>query len=244
MDFFSFGDNRQVLLSLDPRTKLLLFVMGGFIALQSAQIGPLCVYLTVLCVILALCGKRAFAAKAFVVFAVATYAQMIIIRAPVNAEAFPIATIFGGLCMLVLFTFPIVLSFVLVISTTRISQFLAAFERMHLPNSVVIPLAVFFRFIPTVQEEWTSITKAMAFRGIAMTPATVLAHPLKAVEQVLVPLLFSSIAVMDELSAAALARGLDSAKGRSSYETIKLRWPDYLVMAFVVVMVVYVFVMG
>ena len=38
------------------------------------------------------------------------------------------------------------------VSTTTVSEFVAAMERMHVPEKIVIPVSVVFRFFPTVKE--------------------------------------------------------------------------------------------
>src|SRR5699024_6252346 len=52
------------------------------------------------------------------------------------------------------------------ISTTTVSEFVAAMERMHIPQKIVIPVSVVFRFFPTVREEYAAIRDAMKMRGI------------------------------------------------------------------------------
>ena len=115
---------------------------------------------------------------------------------------------------------------------------------MRLPAFAVIPVAVLFRFIPTVQEEWSGIKKAMAFRGITVDLASVAKAPLRTVEYVLIPLLFSSISVMEELAAAALARGMDSDKRRTSYEEVRLGAADFVALAVFASLAVYVALFG
>ena len=68
--------------------------------------------------------------------------------------------------------------------------------------------------------------------------------PFKTVEYILIPLLFSSVAVMDEMAAAALARGIDSEGKRSSYEEVKLRAADYIVIAAFTLLIIFVFTWG
>ena len=99
---------------------------------------------------------------------------------------------------------------------------MAAFRAMHLPLKVIIPVAVIIRFIPSVSDEWSGIRKAMVFRGISLEPSDIIKSPFKIVEYVLIPLLFSCIAVMEEMAAAALARGIESEGKRSSFERVKL----------------------
>ena len=59
-------------------------------------------------------------------------------------------------------------------------------------------------------------------------------------EYILVPLLFSSVNVMEELAAAALARGMDVDVKRSSYEEVRLHAADYITMTVFVGMIVFV----
>lgn len=133
-----------------------------------------------------------------------------------------------ALCVLVRIFVPIVMAFSLVFQTTTISQFMSAFQRMKLPVKVIVPVVIMFRFIPTVQEEWQGIRKAMAFRGISLHPFYVLCHPVTTIERILIPLLFSAVSVMDELAAASLARGLDSERDRTCLVRVKLHGWDYL----------------
>ena len=48
---------------------------------------------------------------------------------------------------------PIFMAGILLMKTTSVSEFMLSFERMHLPNKLIIPLSVMFRFIPTISEE-------------------------------------------------------------------------------------------
>ncbi len=136
-----------------------------------------------------------------------------------------------SLITIFLFFFPVFLGLMLLTQTTRINQLLAALNAMHLPNALIIPFAVMLRFIPTVAEEWNGIRKAMAFRGISLEPWAIIRSPMKTVEYILIPLLFSSISIMEELASAALARGLDASRGRTSYEEVKFKAVDYVVCA-------------
>lgn len=228
MDFELYGDDSKGIIKLDPRTKLVLFLTASIISLNSFNDVAIAGYNIGLCLLLGLCGRRSFALKAGAAFLVAFYLRYSILLQGTGSSIFVV--ICQALISIFLFTFPILITLVLLIKTTRISQFLAAFQAMHLPAAAVIPVAVMFRFIPTVQDEWAGIRKAMAFRGIEMDMVSVVRHPFHAIEYMLVPLLISSVSVMEELSAAALARGLDADHVRTSYEVVKLHALDYLVM--------------
>lgn len=90
------------------------------------------------------------------------------------------------------------------VNTTTVSEFMAAMERMHLPQKLSIPLSVIFRFFPTVAEEYAAIGDAMRMRGIRFGGG----KPSKMLEYRIVPLMVSCVKIGNELSAAALTRGL------------------------------------
>ena len=97
------------------------------------------------------------------------------------------------------------------VSTTTVSEFVAAMERMHVPEKIVIPVSVVFRFFPTVKEEYAAIRDAMKMRGI-----TTLRSPMKMLEYRVVPLMMSIAKIGEELSAAALTRGLGAPQKRTN----------------------------
>ena len=216
------------LLKLDPRTKLLLFCAGISVSTFSYNECALWMYCAAMCALLALCGEKWFALKCGALIACMEYLRYRIITSGTGAPA--LTGILVALIMMCRYGFPLLLSLSFLIKTTRISQLIAALSALHLPLFVIIPLSVMLRFIPTVQEEWDGVRKAMAFRGISLEPGAVIRAPFKTIEYILIPLLFSCISVMDELASASLARGLDAERKRTSYETVKMRFPDYIII--------------
>jgi energy-coupling factor transport system permease protein len=99
-----------------------------------------------------------------------------------------------------------------VVSTTTVSEFIAAMERMHVSQKITIPLAVMFRFFPTVVEEAGSINKAMAMRDIKFGGK----KALKMIEYRLIPMMTCSVKIGQELSAASLTRGLGGPDKRTN----------------------------
>ncbi|WP_205739245.1 ATP-binding cassette domain-containing protein [Halocella sp. SP3-1] len=55
------------------------------------------------------------------------------------------------------------------ISTTTVSEFIASMEHMHVPQKIIIPMAVMFRFFPTIGEEARSISNAMRMRRVGFS---------------------------------------------------------------------------
>lgn len=99
-----------------------------------------------------------------------------------------------------------------VLTTTTVSELVAALERMHVPRSIVIPLSVMFRFFPTVMEEYGSISDAMRMRGIRFGGK----RSSRMIEYRFVPMMICSVKIGEELSAAALTRGLGAPVRRTN----------------------------
>lgn len=105
-----------------------------------------------------------------------------------------------------------------ILTKTEVSEFVAVMWKLRLPQTAIIPLSVVFRYFPTIKEEWASIRAAMKMRGIHIS-----------LEHIMVPLLMSAVNVSEELSAAALCRGLDSPVPHTSLVQVRFRFSDVLV---------------
>ena len=90
------------------------------------------------------------------------------------------------------------------VRTTTVSEFVAAMKKLHLPEQIIIPMSVIFRFFPTVVEEYNAIGDAMKMRGIRFGGGKASAM----LEYRLVPVIMCSVKIGEELNAAALTRGL------------------------------------
>ena len=107
------------------------------------------------------------------------------------------------------------------ISSTSISEFIGAMERMHITEKIVIPMSVIFRFFPTISEEYQAIRDAMKMRGIRFGGKN--------------PFLMSVVKIGDELSAAALTRGLGATVKRTNVCQIGFHVQDLIAILFCVI---------
>ena len=105
-----------------------------------------------------------------------------------------------------------------ILTKTEVSEFVAVMWKLRLPQTATIPLSVVFRYFPTLKEEWASIRAAMKMRGIHVS-----------LEHIMVPLLMSAVNVSEELSAAALCRGLDNPGTHTSLVQVKFSHYDIAV---------------
>lgn len=117
----------------------------------------------------------------------------------------------------------------LLIGTTQVSEFMAALNRMHIPKSVVIPVTVMIRYIPMIQEDWGYIKDSMKMRDVAPSFFGVITHPSQTVECVYVPLMMDASKMADEISAAAVTRGIETPKPRTCMKQIHFGIADIFV---------------
>jgi energy-coupling factor transport system permease protein len=118
------------------------------------------------------------------------------------------------------------MAYVAVISV-RVSALMAGLEALRLPRFAVIPAAVILRFLPTVREESRGVQAAMTVRGLSLGRV----GPLPWLEYRLVPLIVSTVRCGEELSQAALTRGLGRPGRANRIAKIGLRPADVLTLA-------------
>ncbi len=218
-------------INFDPRGKMLTFLVACFFAMNISGFIPLIVFTTFILLLLILSGEIKTGLAMYAVFLVGASISYLALQVESSIWSGLVAAIFAFFRLFM----PTIMGFVLLFKTTKISEFMSAFEKLHMPYVVVIPFTVMFRFFPTVQEEWRGIRQAMSFRGIGLGAKGLVMHPVRSVEHILVPLLFSCVTIMDELVAASLARGLDTDKKRTCYFTLKMKWYDYVISAIALV---------
>lgn len=116
-------------------------------------------------------------------------------------------------------------------TTTSIGEMVCALRKMHTPESIIITFMVMIRFFPTVREDYRQIRAAMTLRGIASGWLGLLRHPMRSLEYILVPLLMNSTEVTQDLTVAALTKGISLPGTHTSVVQIGLRPLDWYYMA-------------
>ncbi len=122
-------------------------------------------------------------------------------------------------------------------------KFIAVFQKSVLPQSIILILIVIVRFIPTISGEFRTIREAMKVRGFTGSLSKVLLHPLQTMEYAVVPLIFRSIKVGDELAAASIVRGIENPNKKHSYYSTRLHVIDGIIMLTSVCLLVLSFVL-
>lgn len=218
-------------LHLDPRTKLLLLLMIAVFVLGGAGGNSLTwariTLATIPMLLILLDGKLRAVMLFSILFAVGCLLQYALLDYSSGILNYMILASAGILTQFL----PGLTMGYYVVSTTTVSEFVAAMERMHMPEQITIPLSVMFRFFPTVAEEATDISDAMKMRGISFGGN----HPGKILEYRMVPLMTCSVKIGEELSAAALTRGLGAPVRRTNICKIGFKIWDMLLFFFSIV---------
>ena len=129
-----------------------------------------------------------------------------------------VSFIFNGFRLLL----PGIIAGTFAIKTTSVSEWVATFKTLRVPNWLLIPIAVMLRFIPAVREDYHHIRKAMAFRGIGISAIDLLKKPATTFEYILIPLLMNATQVAEDLTVSALTKGL-SLPGKHT-TIVQLKW--------------------
>ena len=214
---------------LDPRTKLFMVFVVSLIAMMSATTPVLWVIriiITLIPIVLLILEKKYSSALKFLL----AYASALVLTFYFLSELSEglIASLLIGYCGIVVQFMPAIITAWYVIRTTKIGEFMSCMQKMHIPDGIAVSLAVVMRFFPTIKEEYSSINDAMRMRGVMLGGGNVL----RMFEFRMIPLLFSCVNIGEELSAAAITRGLGGEVKRSSVIELKLGIADYLIMTF------------
>ncbi|MDD5928714.1 MAG: energy-coupling factor transporter transmembrane component T [Spirochaetales bacterium] len=222
-----FSDNTNSILKLDPRTKLAILMASMVFSLNNLDVLSAIICIVFLGVLIFLEGDGFTAVKWLTGCSIVLLIFNGII---ISGNTSSLTMICAAIMVMIKVICPVLMALALFTKTTKMADLISAFQKMHLPMTFVIPFIVMIRFMPTVSDEWESIKKAMLFRGIKFDLKNLLLKPAQTIEYILVPLLFSSMSLMEELASSAMARGLDSNKKRSCYSTVKMKISDYLIL--------------
>lgn len=118
-----------------------------------------------------------------------------------------------------------------VIGTTKVGEFLSAMARLRCPKKLTVTISVMLRYLPTIREDWHYIKDAMRLRDVSPTFWGFLRSPAMTVNCIYVPLLTAASKAADELSVAAVTRGIENPKPRTCLTEIKMRGVDWAAIA-------------
>ena len=211
---------------LDPRTKLFLILLCVLSAVFAPNLYFQFVLVTFIGLLAAVNGKWRYALRG--IFAYALICAFTVWCMGVLTGTW--RTMFVAFLGLVHKVYACGMLAGLVISTTKVGEFLSAMARLHIPKKLTIPIAVMLRYLPTIREDWRFIKDAMRLRDVSPTLWGFLKAPAMTVNCIYVPLLTVASKAADELSIASVTRGIENPKPRTCLVSIRMQTGDILTL--------------
>lgn len=197
---------------MDPRFGILLLILANFIAFTQNCIWLEIGWIGVLALLILMSGRFCSAVKWAIGFAGILFLQWLVL--PVSPKL--IATSFSIFANYARRMFPCLMVGGLLIHTVSLREFIQGLRMLHVPQKLIIPISVTLRYFPAIKEETGYIRDAMRLRNI---------RGLQKAEALIVPLMVSATMTAEELSAAAVTRGIeDPAKKTSLVELHSCVW--------------------
>lgn len=210
---------RKHTLKFDPRTELLLLVMANVVAFTQHSIWVEIAWVVSLLLLIIACGCKKSAGKLSVTFGICLLLQYYIFpNGPkILASSFTILVSYARKI------FPCLIVGTLILQKTPVRELMVALRKCHIPQGLIIPLSVTIRYFPALKEEVGYIRDAMKLRNI---------HGIEKIECLLVPIMISATTTAEELSAAAVTRGIENPAHKTSMIVMKFGGQDFLCLAF------------
>lgn len=213
-------------LHLDPRAKLFLILLCVLSAVFAPNLYFQFVLVTLIALLAALSGKWRYALRGIIAYALICVFTVWCMGMLTGTWR----TMFVAFLGLVHKVYACGMLAGLVISTTKVGEFLSAMARLHIPKKLTIPIAVMLRYLPTIREDWHYIKDAMRLRDVSPALLGFLKAPAMTINCIYVPLLTAASKAADELSIASVTRGIESPKPRTCLVKIQMQAADFWAM--------------
>lgn len=204
-------------LGLDPRAGVCMLIAAniGMFLEQTSRQGNLITLVMLLILIVYGCFRQAL--KGAAILAVLYILQAFVL--PVSPKA--VIMIFSVFVNMARRMLPCFLVGALLIHKCSTQEFVVGMRKLHLPQNLITALSVTIRYFPSLREEIRHIHDAMKLQRIPLGSRF---------ECYVVPVILSAGTTADELSAAAVTRGIDNPAPKTSIVDISFGISDLLMV--------------
>ena len=207
-------------LQLDPRAKLYLLILGNLTLFLHVSLATEMILVALLLSLYFLAGKTKSGIRMTAVYAVLVGIDLFVIPIAEGVLLNFLSLLSVGIRMML----PCVISGGYAFSTTTVGEMVCGLRKLRVPETIIIPSVTVIRFFPTIAEDYRQIRNAMALRGITYR------NPMEALEYILIPLLMNSNNVAQDLSVAAMTKGISLPGQHTSMVELEIRWYDWFFM--------------
>ncbi len=222
-------------MKIDFRVKLLLTIVIGIVAIEGS-IGQRYQFLGFLVAIfpyiLAVFDKKfsfVFKGLFYSLLAISIQKYSLIIGEKFFAM---ILNLYGGIVIRIL---PGVMMGYYTMTTTSMSDLVYSLQKMKMPDVIIIPISVMFRFFYSIKEDYKKINEAMYMHGI--TFKNFFKNPMKYLEYKFVPLLMITSQSADNVAISAMTRAMKLSCPRTSISNQKFKIYDYILFIFAIILI-------
>lgn len=202
-------------LSIDSRTGLFLLIMANIVAFTQNSLRVELGWMSTLFVLMLLCGCVGAGIRCFLVFWMVLAVQWYVL--PVSPKI--IATSFSIFINYARRMFPCLMVGCLMVKTISLRKFIVGLRKLHVPQNLIIPISVTLRYFPAIKEEAGYIRDAMRLRNV---------RGIEKLEALVVPLMISASETAEELSAAAVTRGIENPAPKTSVIRLHMGFLDWI----------------
>lgn len=206
---------KKYMLKLDLRTELLLLILANIVAFTQRSVKVEITWVALLLLMIIACGCKKAAGKLAAAFGICLLLQYYVFP---NGPKI-LATSFTFLVSYARKIFPCLIVGTLILQKTPVRELMVALRKWHIPQGLIIPLSVTVRYFPAIKEEIGYIRDAMKLRNI---------HGIQKVECLLIPIMISATTTAEELSAAAVTRGIENPAPKTSMIVMRFGIQDYV----------------
>ena len=214
-------------LHLDPRTKLFLILLCVLCAMFAPNLYFQFAQVLLIGLLALLSSKGRYALRGVLIYTLICFFTVWCL----SVLSGTLRTMFVAFLGLVHKVYACGMLAGLVISTTKVGEFLSAMARLRVSKKLTIPLSVLLRYLPTIREDWRFIRDAMRLRDVSPTLWGFLKAPALTINCIYVPLLTAASKAADELSVASVTRGIENPKTRTCLVAIQMRAADGVALA-------------
>lgn len=200
----------------DARCAILLLILVNIVAFTQKNIVIELSLLVFLSAVLLLCGCIKQVIKWMISFAVIVLLQESIlpmIGTSLLAGFMAVFSIFRKMI-------PCVLVGSLFIHKIPLQYVTLALRRWHIPQQILIPLTVSIRYIPSIKEEFRLVKDSLKLRDISYG---------KRISCMMSTFIMNAASTSDELSAAAVTRGVENPCKKTTLLEMKYQPFDYII---------------
>ncbi len=211
---------------LDPRSKLYLLVLSNLTLFLHVSLITEILLVTLLLSLYFLAGKVKSGIRMITIYTILISIDFLIIPIADGLLLNFLSMLSVGIRMML----PCIIAGAYAFSTTTVGEMVCGLRKLKIPEFIIIPCVTVVRFFPTIAEDYRQIRNAMAFRGIAIGTGALLRHPAQSLEYILMPLLMNSNNVAQDLSVAAMTKGISLPGQHTSMIELHLTWLDWTYM--------------